>query len=261
MKLSWHITTVILLAAFLCACGVHTAEDKSISTTEISDSKKTTEDPSSSEATEATETAVTEENKDINDGPSYSLSNRVSWFPLDVLLPNNWEGISEKAKAYGLRATNSSNNVGLPQKYISSPEKPKNSNAGNGKNSAVLMFVNETGPLARISITDWDFRWDLIEEYPDENPCISRLAVMYHDGVPEAAVAEIQLDDTDEAIAFMLGSRGEYGTEFVFDAMKAMHEYYPEQVPEIHSFTFEERCGQFQQGKTLNGTYEVKYLK
>ena len=259
MKSTWHITTVFLLAAFLCACGAHTAKDTTTSTSEISDSNESIEEPSSS--SEATETAATEQHNDVSNDSGYSLSNRVSWFPIEVLLPNNWEGISEKAKSYGLRASNSSSTVGLPQKYVGSPEEPKNSNAGNGKNSAMLMFVNETGPLARIHITDWDFRWDLIEEYPDENPCISRLAVMYHDGVPELAVAEIQLDDTDEPIAFMLENRGEYGTELIFDAMKAMHEYYPDQMPEFHSFTFEERCGQFQQGTTINGTYDVKYLK
>ena len=269
MKKAVLIPLVLVMLCLLAAgCGNAGKNGPSSDVGKVEAVKeKTAAEESAAEKPGGKKSEIAEKAEKTQEGDSaaqidYDPSSRVSWFPLDVLLPNTWEGISARAKAYGLKTLNSGDPISPPlmMKYIRSPKDPVNDSL-NKKNSAWVLFVTEDGPLASLGITDLDFNWDLIERYPEENPCLDRLAVLYHDRVPEVAVGEFRLEGSDDPIAFTFENRKEFGTEFVFGHLPAMHDYYPGETPDYHASTFEEVIDMLPHGSGINGTYEIVYLK
>ena len=174
-----------------------------------------------------------------------SVADRVSWFPLEVLISDNWEKIEEEATAYGLLALPHSSSVGLPQKSIRPPESLSATKVGNRINMALLILVEEDGPLAMCEITDLDFKWSEVDQYPSENPCVTRFSVCYMDEEPIVAIGEMKLDDSSIPISFVIMNNGQI-TTIATNYTPAMKEYYPERAAAITVYTYEERLEQYE---------------
>ncbi len=173
------------------------------------------------------------------------VADRISWFPLEVLISDNWETIKEEATAYDLDAFDKSSNVGLPQKGISLPQSISATKIENRTNTALLVLVEEDGPLAMCDITDLDFRWSEVDQYPSENPCVTRFAVCYKDEEPIAAIGEMQFDDSSIPVSFVIMKNGQI-TTITTNYTPAMKEYYPERAAAITVYTYESRLEQYE---------------
>ena len=124
------------------------------------------------------------------------LADRVSWFPVGVLQPNNWDGIQAAAEAWGLRTSEHTYGTSTVYQIFY-----------RSGNSADVVIMEPTGTLSVVQADDTSLDWDRIREYPAENPCVERFALYEQSGVT-VALGQISLDGCDTPALFTISQPG-----------------------------------------------------